>query len=182
MLRPAALTLGILTAIVGPALAQKAAPEQMGRFGDKPGYGTLHLNTHLGSFKILPGEGRLDASFTGTFLVSGLKGDLTTEGSLTKEYEGMGRTVYHGTGRIVLEGQWRAAQWFGTDLNATWFGSGIIRIIAEFDKDLKTGEYWYNDPDDKGVWPNSLITLPLPEQGVGISPDVKPTKRGSGGN
>lgn len=181
MLRPVSLTLSLAFALLTPAFAQKASPEQMGKFQNKPGYGTLHLQSNLGSFKIIPGQGRIEVNFTGTFLVSGLKGTQTVTGDVKKEFEGMDRIVYHGTGKIVVEGEWRSLHWFGSDMNAVWYGSGAIRISGEFDKDLKTGTFWYDDPEDIGYWTTNMVQFTLPPFNPTGSAGT-PTRRGSGGN
>lgn len=185
-LKPLVTTLGLTTALFAPALAQKATPEQMGTLGEKAEYGTLHLKTGLGSFKIKPtdplgkAEGRVEIAFSGSILVSQLDGNIQVSDGLVKEFDDLGRQIYHGTGSAVVSGRWRGLQWFGRNLTATWYGKGLIQMIGEFDKDLKTGEYWYDDPDIKGQWPSTMWTMLLPEQKVGVTPGVVPTKRGEG--
>ncbi len=181
MIRPAALTIGLATMLLTPAFAQKATPEQRGSFEEKPEFGTLHMTSNLGSFKIIPGKGRIDVTFTGTFLISGLKGERQVIGDLRKEFEGMEREVYHGTGRIVVEGEWRALQWFGSDMNAVWFGAGAIRVTGEFDKDLKTGEFWFDDPAQREYWATHLQQFFLPPFNPALQGGAQPTRRGSGG-
>ncbi len=187
-LRPAVLTIGVATALLTPALAQKATPEQMGKFANTPEYATMHLKCGLGSFKTRPkepngmAEGRFEISFTGSVLVNGLNGDTHVGPGLIKEYDGLGRQIYHGTGRLVVNGKWRGLQWFGSDMQAVWYGSGLINIIGEFDKNLQTGEYWYNDSLSRGVWPTIMMTMLLPEMRAGVTPGVVPKKKGEGGN
>lgn len=187
-LKPAIATLGLAGALVGPALAQRATPEEMGEFADAQNYATLHLQSNLGSFKTRPrtptgkAEGRFEISFTGSLLLSDHEGgNVQVAGDLVKEYEGMGRTVYHGSGTVVVTGKWRSLQWFGANMNATWYGNGLVNVIGEFDKDLKTGEYWYDDPLEKGTWPSTTWQLELPEKKLGVAPGVEPKKRGEGG-
>lgn len=132
--------------------AQPATAAQKGRFDDKT-YSTMHLHTKIGSARFIDGVGRLELSFTGTLLISGYKGDAAAvSGNVRKEYDEKGRTVYFGTGKVVFSGNWRGIQWFGRDFKAVWYGTGIVRIRGEFDKDLNTGEYWFNDPNDKQYW------------------------------
>ena len=181
MLRPAALSLVLTTALLVPALAQQATPEQMSAHAGKQGYGTMNFHSGLGSFKIFPGEGRCEVSFTGTVLISGLDGDIEVSPGLKVEFDGMGRQVYHGTGRIVTDGKWRAFHWFGSDMTGVWYGRGSIRLQGEFDNTFSTGQYWYENPDVRGAWPTSMQTFSLPEQRAGADA-VEPTRRGQGGN
>jgi hypothetical protein len=161
----------------------------MGRFADTSGYATIHLQSNLGSFKTRSkepngkAEGRFDIQYSGSLLVSGLEGNIQVGEGLVKEFDDMGRQVYHGTGRIVVEGKWRALQWFGSGMSATWYGSGLINVIGEFDQNLQTGYYWYDDPEKKGMWPSVMMTYAVPELPSGVSPDVVPQRRGGqGGN
>lgn len=134
------------------SFAQPATAAQKGRFNDKS-YGTLHMRTNIGSAKFIDGVGRLELSFTGTLLISGYKGDaVVITGDVRKEYDGKGRTVYFGKGRAVFSGNWRGVQWFGRDFQSVWYGTGVVRIRGEFDKDLNTGEYWFNNPEEKQYW------------------------------
>lgn len=181
-LRPTTVTLGLILALMTPALAQRATLEQMGDFAGTDGYESLHMTSNLGSFKIYPGEGRIEIDFSGTILISNLQGEVVKSPEILQEYSGYNRTVYHGTGKIVVSGKWRAVQWFGTDMKADWYGKGLCRITGEFDRDLKTGEYWYKDPEDKGNWATSMLVITLPERKTGNAPNVIPQKRGGGGN
>ena len=187
-LRPAVLTISLATALLTPAFAQKASLEQMGKHAAKTEFGTLHLKCGLGSFKTRPKnpigfvEGRMEITFSGSILVNGLKGTVEVGPGLTKEFDDIGRQIYHGTGRLVVDGQWRGLQWFGSDMEAVWFGSGIASLIGEFDKNLYTGEYWFDDPTSKGNWNTHMTTVVLPEMRFGVTPGVVPTKKGEGGN
>jgi hypothetical protein len=160
----------------------------MGRYSGKSEFATLHLKCGLGSFKTRPKnpvgvvEGRMDITFSGSVLVNALKGTVEVGPGLTKEYDDNGRQVYHGTGRLVVDGQWRGLQWFGSDMEAVWFGTGIASLIGEFDKNLYTGEYWFDDPLSKGTWSTHMTTVILPEMRYGVTPGVVPTKKGEGGN
>ncbi|MCH8977783.1 MAG: hypothetical protein IH945_00880 [Armatimonadetes bacterium] len=181
-LRPTFLSIGVVVALLTPALAQRATPEQMGQIGQRADYSTLHMQSNLGSFKILGGQGRCELTCTGTVLVSGLEGEVEASPGMKVEYVGMGRTVYHGSGQLVVTGTWRALQWFGTDMTGLWYGRGVVRIVGEFDRDLNTGTYWYSDPDDRGNWPTSMMELRLPELRIGVAEGVVPRRRGGGGN
>jgi hypothetical protein len=129
-------------------------------------YGTLILETKLGSFKLLPkfesAEGRIDLNFTGTVLLAKFNGTVEKSGNLKLEYKGMDREVYFGTGRIVATGKFRAVQWFGRDLKGKFTGDGAVRLYGEFDQNLETGWYWYEDEQRKQPWGTygSLIEIP----------------------
>ncbi len=161
------------------AFAQPATPEQMAGVTPREDFATMHMRTKIGSFKIVDAQGRLDFSFKGTVLISQLKGTAVPSGNLKKEYDAHGRTVYFGTGRIVVTGSWRGIQWFGTDMNGVWYGAGLARLAGEFDKDLNTGEFWFSDPTRKEYWLTSgIMTVTLPS--VLDKKRVVPTERGKG--
>lgn len=161
---------GLVLALAVSALSQPATDAQRAGVPAKSGYGTLHLRSEVGSFRLIDGVGRLEISFSGTLLISQAKQIdkdsklvLQQEGSFTKEYERDGRIVFHGTGRLVLVASFRAVQWFGTKMSAVWYGAGIARLTGEIDRNLKTGEYWYDDPAKKTPWyPNGATTITLP--------------------
>lgn len=153
-----ALPLTLALAVCGAALAAQ-----------KERYGTMYLTTKVGSFKVLgvadkPAEGRFEISFTGTLLVDGTP-KITPSGNLRVEYSNPKRKqiAYHGTGKLVIEGTYDAIQWFGRDMNATWTGFGIVRLVGEFDQNLNTGEFWYSDnPTDRRSWGGQLNERPNP--------------------
>jgi hypothetical protein len=61
-------------------------------------------------------------------------------------------------------------QWFGRDLDAVWYGEGMARLVGEFDEDLKTGFYWYDDPKIKFPWfPTAVTEIYLPPKQPGLS-------------
>ena len=107
-------------------------------------------------------------TFSGTVLIANVGAKVEMTGDVKKEAElkKSNRTVYHGTGKLVLDGSVRAVQWFGHDLKATWKGSAIIRLFGEFDKDLNTGTYWYEAlPDQRKPWYTGGMSavVPMPE-------------------
>lgn len=135
------------------ALAQKATPEQRGSFPVREDYSVMHLTTNIGSFKILNAEGKFDFTLRGSVMINRYEGKpLIIQGNLQTQYKGNNRIVVFGTGRIVLEGKWRGMQWFGRDMKAVWYGKGIARLTGEFDKNLETGWFWYEDANDKNAW------------------------------
>jgi hypothetical protein len=128
----------------------------------------LDFKTSVGSFKLLgsehPAHGRLEISFTGTVLVSGLtSGTVTPSGGVGKEYDNAQhkKQVFHGKGKIVVDGEFEAIQFFGRDLTGTFTGLGIFRLYGEFDKNLNTGDYWYEGGEhhDWGTG-GSQLTVP----------------------
>lgn len=173
--RGAALTLAV--ALCLPAQTQVATPVQRGRTPiDVTKYGTLHLSTRLGSFRLINGQGRVEFTFTGTVLLNRVEAGsygprvLSVSGNLRKEYEEGDRIVYSGTGRVIVEGKWRAINWFGRDMNAVWYGQGIARVMGDFDRNLETGRYWYDNPNLRQPWPaGSIREIRVPENfGVGL--------------
>lgn len=189
----AAFCLGGMAAIAQtppPAAGYGPLPE-LKRVSQKP-YGTLNMKANLGSFKLLsvtdpatrtnvPGEGQLVFDFAGTVMLNEYKGaPIRLFGTIKKEYEKYGRQVYHGRGRMILEGTWRAIQWFGSDLTQfRWYGQGLIRIVGEFDRDQNIGQYWYDDPTKKFYWYAQSTTVTNPQQTRG--PQATPRERGASG-
>ena len=146
------------------------------------GQGILHFVSNLGSFRTIDGSGRMEFEFKGTVLVGRLEGKATPTGTLRLEYDKNGRQIYTGSGRLVIEGKWRAVQWFGSNMRGVWWGKGAMRLVGDFDKKLQTGDYWYDRPDERASWPaNGTTTLWLPKPGYGADADVVPKERKKGG-
>lgn len=131
---------------------------------------TLHMQTHIGSFKIVPkGDklpvGRLEFSFTGTVLVSGVTPGsyIKTSGNVHEEYSNPAhaKTLYHGTGKILIVGSFANCEWFGGDLDLTFKGSAIFRVITEFDKNKDTGSFYF-DPKEKNSLQVTLLPIDVP--------------------
>ncbi len=142
--------------------------------------GEVVLNTQIGSFKLVsPGDrnakGKLEMSFRGTLLLVGLKPNTPTvvTGNLRKEYDNASRerVVYHGQGKIVIDGTVRSVQWFGRDLSARFNGMGIIRLYGEFDKNGSTGTYQFTG-DKVRYWGTGGMTVVIPNPT--LSPAAKP--------
>ncbi|HRF60581.1 MAG TPA: hypothetical protein PLH94_11810 [Fimbriimonadaceae bacterium] len=168
----------LLLATAFGASGQPATPAQRVGVEAKADYATLHLRTKLGSFRMIDGQGRVEIQFTGTLLVSQLKGNIGITGQVKKEFDKEGRQVWFGTGRAIITGSFRAIQWFGRNMQAVWFGKGVCQIVGEFDKDLNTGEYWFDDPKDRMAWSAStLMTIVLPRPSA--MPNVQPRERGT---
>jgi hypothetical protein len=151
--------------------------------------GTLHFQTAIGSFKTISSFGKIVMDFKGSVMLSSYKAstpgmfgtsvqgqDLPKiEGDVKLQFEGHNRLVYFGSGRLTIDGAWRAIQWFGRDLKATWTGAGMIRLVGEFDKDLNTGTFTYDDPKAIHYWPTSVTPTQLPEPKS--SANIQPMER-----
>ncbi len=160
------------------AFAQPATPAEMGSFAGRTDLGIVRFQTRLGSFRIINGEGRLEFAFTGTLMLSRVEGDYQVSGRLRKEWDKNDRVIYTGTGRVVVTGKWRAVQWFGRDLRGQMFGGGTMRLAGEFDRDQRTGEYWFEDPTIKQFWPaGTTFDILVPNRTAGMNPNVRPRQR-----
>ena len=152
--------------------------------------GTIFFKTNVGSFKILglpvrSAEGKIQVSFTGTMLInraSMTDPKISFTGNLKKEYDNTQhlQVAYHGTGKMVIDGHFQSIQWFGRNMSAQWDGFGIARLVGEFDKELKTGEYWYAlNPTQVRDWGTQLKEVPNPGT-PGKDYDPLPTGRNGG--
>jgi hypothetical protein len=131
---------------------------------DVPESGTMTFESRLGSFVLIDGRGRLEITFRGTFLLQGYEGaPPVIEGTVRKEYEGYGRSVWFGTGRAVLDGKWRKVQWFGGDMKATWTGAGLARFFGEYDSESRTGFYQY-EGEARRDWVTFGMDAMLPKE------------------
>jgi len=146
----------------------------------------IFLDSKVGSFKIVGGSptappvGRLEVSFTGTLLVSDAVGKVEVSGNLKKEYDHHKKVAYHGTGKVIVDGKFFSAQWFGRDMTASFKGTAIVRVYGEFDKDLNTGKYWYGtDLNAKNDWFTGGQSLLVPQPAA--ERRVVPRVRSSGG-
>ena len=144
-------------------------------------YGLISFESQIGSFKLLPGgeipaQGKLEFSGSGTFLVSRLKpgGTIKTTGNIRMEYEhkASGKQVYFGRGSVIIEGKFDAVQFFGREIKAKFNGFGFVRLYGEFDKNLNTGEYWYESGKHK-PWGSTGMTLAVPDPETVINPTVR---------
>lgn len=151
----------------------------------------LWFETNVGSFKILPRgqvipSGKLTLSFTGSVLISEMKGSIVPEGNVRREYfnEKRGKQVWFGTGKLTIDGNFRAVQWFGRNLKGFFNGNGFFRLYGEFDKQLETGNYWF-DPKDKKYWGTYGTNVQVPEVIYGPDPTKVKTReefqQGKGG-
>lgn len=175
--------LSVLTTAFGLAVAsaQPATPAQMAGVTPDPGYATCHFQTRIGSFKIIDGVGRVEIDFTGTVLVNRLEGTLSVTGQVRKEYDRDGRVVWTGRGKAVATGKWRGVQWFGRDLRGVWYGRGVIRFGGEFDRDGRSGEFWFDDPAKPMFWPSGTTSdYPVPPISFGQNKNIKVKTKKSG--
>ncbi len=174
---------GVLTVASLANFAQTATPAQKGQYADRTDFGTMHLQTNLGSFKSIDGEGRLEVKFSGTLLLAKHTAGKfeVLSGKLRKEYDKKDRVIYTGSASVVITGKWRAVQWFGKDMTATWWGKGAMRVTGEFDRNLKTGDYWYDKKEEAMPFPASnVMSLFLPAPNYGAPTDVVPQGRKGG--
>jgi hypothetical protein len=170
-------TLSFFAAFAVSAASFAAKPPAADFTASSPG---LHLTTTLGSFKIKRGsedlnKGTLDIHFSGTVLISGLKGVADPIGGVKLEYDrpDMSRKVFHGRGALHISGEFGSILFFGQDLSALYTGSGVIQLFGEFDKNLETGYYWYDgDSAKKTDWGTTGVTI-LPHP---YAPANSPTK------
>jgi len=175
------VTIALTGALAAAPWAQNATPAQMAGVKPDSANGTIHFQTKLGSFRVIDGMGRLEFDFTGSVLVSKLKGTATFTGAVKKEYDKNQKQVWHGRGKAVITGDWRAVQWFGRDMSGVWYGRGIIRLAGEFDRDQNTGTYWFEDPKYKENWPaGATMDVSNPNNRRGLPGDVRIRKRGGG--
>lgn len=161
-----------------------APPPRSPSPGSGPKNGDLYMQTKIGSFKLIDGTGKVELKFSGTILVSQLKGKATPSAGLRKEYDDKGRQVYHGQGTLTIEGQFRGIQWFGTNMSGHWYGNGVARMIGEFDNNLETGYYWWgNNPKERmpmSSYGMTVVNPPMKMGGTG-TPMERPKSGGSGG-
>lgn len=152
--------------------AQLATPAQREGVKPNPDFGTMHLQTKIGSCKFFNGQGRLEINYTGSLLLHGFKGKYTVSGKLVRQYNApeRGRELYYGKGKIVLIGSFKSLQWFGRDLSAVWYGLGMVRLSGEYYEStskpgtFESGWYWYGDPTKRQAWPaTGSFEYPNPE-------------------
>ena len=140
----AAALLAVLIAIV--ALAQKPVRPLA---KPTPQDGRMHLWSKVGSFT-LEGTGHVEMTFTGTLLLNNFKGQANVTGAVRKEFEGMGRRAWFGTGKAVLDGNFRRILWFGKNVDCVWTGKGNAMVYGEYDQKQETG---FVQVDKVPTWP-----------------------------
>ncbi|RYG85769.1 hypothetical protein EON77_04950 [bacterium] len=150
--------------------------------GPTPDSAVIDFHTKIGSFKILSNSqdvkarGKLDMEFQGTVLVIGLEGTATPNGALKVQYDDQthGRKAFFGQGRLTVEGKWRAIQFFGRNVKATWDGMGVLRVNGEFDDKLDTGSYQIRGYGGKEAWGNGgrEVRIPPPSSAPRVKPKI----------
>lgn len=149
--------------MVAAAVPQPATPEQRGGLPVNNDLATLHFQTNLGSGRAIRGSGRIQINVKGTVVLRHFKGTEQITGTLRKEFEDKDYKTYHGQGTITLQGEWTTVYFFGTQISGVWYGRGLMRVTGEFDQNLNTGTYWYDDVNQKYYYPSSttmLVELP----------------------
>ena len=178
-----------LTGVVLAATAQQPPKPDTSKTGK------LSMKTALGSFKLLghsdedPVKGHFEFSFTGTVLVSGLApgATLSTSGAVREEYSDTkhNKREFFGTGKIVVDGTMRSIQWFGRDMSGSFEGRGLFRLYGEFDKQSKTGDYWFGPATDatskRMQWGTYGMQVEVPMNQYMRPVPAVPTPRRTGG-
>lgn len=145
---------------------------------------TVNFHTQLGSFKLINGSGQVEFTFTGTVLLSNVSGTSSVTGDVRKEFDRNGKQVWFGTGKVTVDGKFRAIQWFGRNLKGKWTGHGLCRFVGEFDRDLNTGEYWYASNPSKvenwGTFREAVLPPQTFEKPKPIDRDTLKKKSGGG--
>jgi hypothetical protein len=112
----------------------------------------LYLRAKEGGFRMFEGEGKVEITSLGTVLVTGLRGRVMKSDDIRLQYKDPLRQVYFGRGRLVVQGKFRALQWAGKDLRATWQGKGRMRFVGEYHERDRKGEYWYSSFPHRMPW------------------------------
>ncbi len=149
------------TAMATVPYAQKATAAQMAGVKPNKDFGTMHLTTKIGSCKFIDGEGRVEINFSGSLLLSQVKGTRVVSGNLVRQYNSpeRGRELFYGKGKIVVTGSFRGMQWFGKDFSAVWYGRGTVRLSGEYYESatkpgtFESGWFWYDSPAERQPWP-----------------------------
>lgn len=157
----------------GIGISQQKAPEKIDIGAERAnakGFDHIFLESKIGSMKIVPpsdfASGHLVMNFEGTVLISGAQGTVNYEGNIKEEYvnEKYKKKVIHGKGKLILDGKFKGLQWFGKNLTADFKGEAIVRLYGEFDRELKTGLFWYEGaPDYKYDWTSQGWTAYVPQ-------------------
>lgn len=152
----------------------------LGQSQNAPEIDTLNFEANIGSFKMATCKGKAEFTFQGTALLADFKGTVTPVGDLKVEFDDKkkNRKTYFGKGKLILEGEWSAVQVFGKGFKGYFRGHGFVQMQGEFDKDLKTGTWWWSSsPDKKTAWFTSLMTVQCPPN---AALNARPKLRGGG--
>jgi hypothetical protein len=180
-----------IAAVSGATMAQQPNPAVQlgGGLVGTPNFGPFNMQSNLGSFRLSDGTGRLRFSFTGTVLVSNLRdlklpngqtlpARLDVEGNVRTEHNRGDRRIFTGTGTITVQGQWRKVQWFGRNMTGAFYGNGIMFFVGDFDENLQTGTYWFDNPERRRFFFQGGATIMVPEQKFEPQRQPEPRRRG----
>lgn len=140
--------------------------------------GTVFMQSHIGAFRLFNGKGTFHYDFDGTILMRDYKGKIRTSGNVRKEYDSHGRIAFFGKGSVDFTGTFDSFECFGKNMNGKWTGSGGFRLFGDYDKDLRTGWYWFDNDPTRHEWPTSGGDIILPHY---IYHAPTPVLRGKGG-
>lgn len=149
-------------------LAQGGAPQPKASGQETAPFGHAEMQVGVGSFRLQrngrsTGEGRADLTFRGTVLLSQYQGKpVIISGNVRKEYEGYGRVVYFGQGRIIIDGKFRAFQWFGGDMKCTFDGNAAMQFSGEYGGPTTGGGYLKIDEAPPRLWYSSGMNCLIP--------------------
>lgn len=124
----------------------------------------IYLNVKKGGFKMLDGEGVVLIKGAGTLLLSHFKGKLQIPSSMRLEYDNGIRKVYFGSGLVQIRGGFRAIQWCGKNLKASWQGKGSLKLLTEENMGAGEGFYRFEGSMKKFPWKSMnhfSIRLPI---------------------
>ncbi|HET6645133.1 MAG TPA: hypothetical protein VFG65_06510 [Fimbriimonadales bacterium] len=128
-----------------------------------PKDGKVHLWSKIGSFS-MEGQGQVVLNFEGTLLLSGHHGPPPQiTGKVRKEFDKIGRVVWFGSGKAVIQGSWRHLNWFGKDMDCVWHGRGIVMTFGEFDEKGQTGFTQVDDLPPQ-AWLTGGLTFYVPKE------------------
>jgi len=127
--------------LAGLAVGQNAVPPSP----PSSRFNTLAFDSGPGSFRT-EGTGKLvidTLDGVGTVYVSQYKGVPPAVTGMRLEYSDPNRLCYHGMGRVVLDGKFRAVNYLGSRVKGSFTGKGFFRLYGDLDNDLRTGLVWY---------------------------------------
>lgn len=172
--RWSALVAGVLVVSVAATVMAQQTPVATTKPADSKEpevKGGMDFKANVGSFKLLgagdvPAKGKLTFDFNGTVLVSGAEKTtmIVASPGVRREINDVkhNKAVYHGRGKMTIDGPVRAVQFFGRDLKARFYGRGIFRLYGEFDKNLDTGSYKLDGNQEARPWGTGGVTLTVP--------------------
>lgn len=144
IIRVAVLVVALTTLVVG----QDMRPT--GKVNPNAKYKKLILDSGPGSFRA-EGKGTLIIDTrpdgVGTVYISQYQGAPIQVEGMRLEYRDKTRLCYHGIGRLVVSGTFRAVNYLGSrmkgSLEVTGEDMAFLRVYGDLDKNLHTGLIWY---------------------------------------